>query len=131
MGPAKAARLAQAGAYERRSQQALDSMTPSNIAPQQNGLNTASIAHGAVAAAGHSPTGVAYHMARIFGGKLKMSPQVQQKIAQYMTDPTMTQQGINLLQKAGANNDDIRRFQSAVAASTGAEAGNELSSGSQ
>lgn len=129
VGPAKAQRLAEAAAYERRSKQALDAIAPGGIKPQDPNGNVQDAAHAVAAATYHSPTAIGYHLSRIFGGKLKMSPAVQAKVAQYLADPTMAQQGISLLRKAGAEAADIRRLQTAIAAATGAKAGEELAGG--
>lgn len=129
VGPQRAARLADAAAYERRSKQALDAIAPGGIKPQDPNGNVQDAAHAVAAATYHSPTAIGYHLSRIFGGKLKMSSAVQAKVAQYLADPKMTQQGINLLKRAGAEAADIRRLQTAISAATGAKAGEELAGG--
>lgn len=129
VGPKAAARLAEGAAYERRSQDALNQMAPNRIQPQDDSGAITHAAHGAAALTYHSPTAIGYHLSRIFGTKLKMSPAVQAKVAQYLADPSMTQQGINLLKRAGAENADIRRLQSAISVATGAKAGDELAGG--
>lgn len=129
VGARAANRLAEGAAFERRSKDALDQMAPNRIQPQDD---SGAITHGAHAAAAltyHSPTAIGYHLSRIFGTKLKMSPAVQAKVAQYLADPRMTQTGIRLLERAGAANADIRRLQTAISATTGAKAGEELAGG--
>lgn len=129
VGPHRASRLAEAAAYERRSKDALSAVTPSSITPQA-GLDATGAAHAVGAAASHSPTGAIYHVIRsVFGSKLRMSQEVQTKVAQYLTDPTMTAQGIALLKRAGAQTADILRLQTAIAAATGAKVGDAISGG--
>jgi hypothetical protein len=65
----------------------------------------------------HSPAGTMFHLARaipeVFG---KLSPKVQETIGRYLSDPTMAQQGINLLKKAGANQRDLRNLATSIGA---------------
>lgn len=81
-------------------------------------------AGGALAA--HSPTTVVYHAAKAIPSFAKMAPAVQNKVAQYLLNPNMTQQGINLLRKAGAKDADIRKLAVALSAQTGLNAGADL-----
>lgn len=55
-----------------------------------------------------------------------MSPAVESKVAQYLTDPKMTQQGINLLVKAGASQQAIRNLALHAAASSGVLTGSAV-----
>lgn len=129
VGPQKAARLAEAAAYERKSAEALNQIAPGGIKPQPDGGDVQHAAHAVAAATYHSPTAIGYHISRIFGGKVKMSAAVQAKVAQYLADPKMTQQGIALLRRAGAANEDIRRLQTAISGAVGVQAGNALAGG--
>lgn len=132
VGSRHAQRLAEAAAFERRSKDALNDLAPSSIQPNAQ-PNVIDAGHAVAGLAAHSPTTTAYHGSRlfnhIFGSKVKMSQAVQERAAQYLTDPNMTQQGIALLRRAGAEMADIRRFQTAVSAATGAQAGNVFGSG--
>jgi hypothetical protein len=60
-----------------------------------------------------------YHGAKAIAG-LGMSPKVQDKVAQYLADPKMVQQGINLLRRAGADNATLRQLTMQAATSTAA-----------
>lgn len=129
VGAQRAGRLAEAAAYERKSAEALNQLAPGGIKPQPEGGDVQHAAHAVAAATYHSPTAIGYHISRIFGGKVKMSAAVQAKVAQYLADPKMTQQGIALLRRAGAANEDIRRLQTAISGAAGAQAGDALSGG--
>lgn len=59
-----------------------------------------------------------YHGAKALAG-LGMSPQVQNTVARYLADPSMTRQGIKLLEKAGADNAMLRRLALSAAQSAG------------
>lgn len=125
VGPKRAAELAEAGAFERKSREALNEVAPGQITPQSPSANVADAAHGLAAVTYHSPAASAYHGSRIwqriFGDSVKVPPAVQRQVAAYMLDPRKTAQGIALLKKAGAKADDIRRFQTAVSAATADE----------
>lgn len=130
LGAQTARQLQEAGHHEAYSAQALDAIAPGTLRPatEENLLGHAGQA--AAAATAHSPTWIGYHLTKLFGGgKLKMSAAVQTKIAQYLSDPNMTQQGINLLRKAGASNADMARLATAIAGSTGVSAGEAVAGG--
>lgn len=63
-----------------------------------------------------------YHGYKAIQG-LGMSEAVQAKVAQYLSDPKMTQQGIALLQKAGMTNSQLRQMALTAAANVGAIGG--------
>lgn len=71
-----------------------------------------------------------YHGAKAIAG-LGMSPQVQEKVAQYLADPEMTTQGINLLRKAGATNAQLRQLALHAAQSVGAVGGQSAASATE
>lgn len=71
------------------------------------------------AAASHSPSGLLFHLSRIIPDFNKQTPAVQKQISRYLTDPKMTQQGINLLRRAGAKDADIRKLAVALSANAG------------
>lgn len=127
LGSGAASRLQTVGRTEAGGARALGNVV-SGGAPRAETTesNVMHAAHAAAAVTYHSPTAIGYHVSRIFGGKLKLSPLVQQKVAQYLADPKMTQQGINLLRRAGASNEDLRRLATSIAASTGAAVGNTV-----
>lgn len=59
-----------------------------------------------------------YHGAKALTG-LGMPLKVQETVARYLSDPKMTQQGINLLRKAGATNAQIRQLTLDAAVASG------------
>lgn len=74
-----------------------------------------------VAMSSHGPY-MAYHGSKILAS-LRMSPAVQKTVAQYLSDPKMVQQGINLLRKAGADNAQLRQLAMEAATRAGAVTG--------
>lgn len=129
LGPQVSASLRAAGAAETTAADRLSTIAPGAPNPTTK-PSLQQAAQAGAAAIGHSPAGIAFHITRAIPGLSKsMSPAVQMKVAQYLLDPTMTQQGINLLRKAGATNADIRRLALAISANVGANSGEALSGG--
>jgi hypothetical protein len=126
LGGTATQQLAEAGATEAKGANALDTIAPGAPRPGQEESGIQHAAHVAAAATYHSPTAIGYHLSRLFGGKLKLSEAVQRKVAQYLADPKMTQQGINLLRKAGATNADLRTLATAISGATGATIANTV-----
>lgn len=127
LGPRTAARLQAAGKTEATAADRLNTIAPGapNPTAQPSGQQAA---QAGAAALSHSPAGIAFHLTRAIPGLNKsMSAAVQKKVAQYLLDPNMTQQGINLLRKAGAKNADIRRLALSISANVGANTGEALS----
>lgn len=77
------------------------------------------------AAATHGIGWKAYHVLKLISGQ-GMSDKVAGKVAQYLTDPKMAQQGINLLVKAGASQQAIRNLALHAAASSGVLTGSAV-----
>jgi hypothetical protein len=71
-----------------------------------------------------------YHGAKVLAG-LGMSPAVQEKVAQYLADPKMTQQGINLLRRAGATNEQLRQMALQASQSVGGVVGQSAASATE
>lgn len=123
LGPRAARRLQAAGQSESTAADRLNTISPGapNPTAQPSGQQAA---QAGAAALSHSPAGIAFHLTRAIPGLNKsMSAAVQKKVAQYLLDPNMTQQGINLLRKAGAKNADIRRLALSISANVGANTG--------
>lgn len=129
LGRAPAARLQLAGTAEKTAAERLNTIAPGAPAPAALASGQQAAQAGA-AALSHSPAGMMFHLTRAIPGLSKtMSPAVQQKVAQYLLDPSMTQQGINLLRRAGAKNTDLRRLTLAIAANAGANSGEAMTGG--
>lgn len=63
----------------------------------------------AVASPHGSPFWKAFHLGRLLNGT-RMSPAVQERVADYLSNPRLVRQGINLLRRAGASDDELRRL---------------------
>lgn len=111
-----------------------------NLAPYANktsaedqGAKDAQVAlRGLAAFASHGVYQI-YHGYKAIQG-LGMSPKVQALVAQYLSDPKMVRQGIEVLQKAGMTNAALRQMTLDVAhhvGVAGAGAENSISEGSQ
>lgn len=123
LGPAAAAKIGKAGNKEARGADRLNTISPGAPTPTAPPSVTQG-AQGAAAALSHSIPGMVLHMTKAIPGLTKsMSAAVQNKVAQYLLDPNMTQQGINLLRRAGAKNADIRRLALSISANVGANTG--------
>lgn len=118
-------RLAAAGDMEAKGADSLRNISGGGPGATNSNMDASHAAHALGAAAGHSPTGILSHVIRALSGQ-KVPPAVQRKIAQYLADPSMTQQGVNLLRRAGLKNEEIGRLAQRIAASTGANASAEL-----
>lgn len=122
-GPDRAAALQRLGDAETRSATALTPRAPSPDAEK----NTAKdVAQAFAAVATHGWGWKAYHVAQFVTGK-SMSPAVQEKVAEYLSNPRMVQQGINIMQKAGATTTQLRRMALAGAAASGIGSGDAAS----
>lgn len=112
--PGQAQQVGAAGQATSDAQKALNNIAPSRIAPEQEGSGVqAGQAAGALMS--HSPAGTLFHLTRAMPELMgKLSPKVQETISRYLTDPTMAQQGINLLKKAGAKQQDLRNLATAI-----------------
>lgn len=89
------------------------------VAPEAEGFSGKQVAQTVGAAASHSPAGVLFHAARAIPSMSKLPPAVQQQVARYLTNPDMTQQGINLLRRAGATDAQLRKLSVALSANAG------------
>lgn len=125
LGPQAAAKLRATGEAEATGAERLNTIAPGAPNPGEQPSGRQAVQAGA-AAMSHSPAGLMFHLARAVPSFSKLSPAVQGKIAEYLLNPRMTQQGINLLRKAGADNAAIRRLALAISANTGANSGEAL-----
>jgi len=123
-GPADA--LRRMGAAETSAARAV---APYNRAPAPEDDKAAlkDVGQAAMAVASHGLGWKAYHAAKVFAG-LAMPANVQEKVAQYLSDPKMAQQGINLLAKAGASAQYLRQIALTAAAASGILSGGAASS---
>lgn len=123
--PSTAARLKDMGEAEANSAAAL---TPHSGAPtaDKNTNDLRSTAQLFAAVATHGLGWKAYHLAQFVTGS-HMSPAVQDKVAQYLSDPKMVPQGINILRKSGVTEQQLRALAMAGAASAGASVGDAAS----
>lgn len=95
-------------------------------APEGNDTTLKDAAQVAAAVATHGIGWKAYHAAKVFAG-LDMPQAVQTKVAQYLSDPKMAQQGINLLSKAGASAQRLREITLSAAGASGILSGDAAS----
>lgn len=115
-------RLGESESAAAENMNALSRRTPPS-ADAQDGADAAIALRGLAAAASHGPY-MAFHGSKFIGAlRLRMSPQVQETVAKYLSDPKLTQQGINLLKKAGATNAQLRQLALSAATGSGALAG--------
>lgn len=108
--------LQRMGAAETRSAQALSSVTGG--APKTDDSGMGDIAQVGMALASHGWGWKLIHAVKA-GVGLEMPQAVQDKVAQYLTDPKMVRQGLNLLAKAGATSQQLRRASLTAAAAAG------------
>lgn len=119
-------RLQDAAAAENRGAASLDNIS-GDVKPVDTGIKGSQVAQAGAAAVSHSPAGLLFHLSRVIPGLNKtLSPAVQRQVARYLADPSMTQQGINLLRRAGAKDADLRKLATALAANTGANTADTL-----
>lgn len=90
------------------------------VKPAESGIKGAQVAQAVGAAASHSPAGILFHLSRVIPGLSKtLPPAVQSQVARYLANPAMTQQGINLLRRAGATDAQLRKLSVALSANAG------------
>jgi hypothetical protein len=112
-------RVQAAADAENRGATALDTIRGS-VNPVETGVKGAQVAQAVGAAGAHSPTGMLFHLSRVIPSFSKtLSPAVQRQVARYLADPSMTQQGINLLRRAGATDTELRKLAVALSANAG------------
>lgn len=107
-----------AAAHESRGAAALDNIS-GNVKPDAESFSGRQVAQTVGAAASHSTSGILFHAARAIPSFSKLSQPVQQQVARYLANPNMTQQGINLLRRAGANEAQLKKFAVALSANAG------------
>lgn len=111
---------------ENKGATALDNIS-GGVKPVDSGIKGAQVAQAVAAGASHSPAGLLFHLSRVIPGLNKtMSPAVQKQVARYLADPSMTQQGINLLRRAGTSDAQLRQLAVGLSAATGANTANTL-----
>lgn len=103
---------------ENRGATALSNIS-GRVSPEPEGFSGKQAAQTVGAVASHSPAGVLFHAARAIPSFSKLPDAVQRQVARYLTNPSMTQQGINLLRRAGATDVQMRKFSVALAATAG------------
>lgn len=128
LGAKTAVRLKAAGSKLATGTERLNTIAPGVPNPPAD-FSGRQLAQGAAAAVGHSPAGIMFHLSRALPNLSRLSPAVQKTIAKYLTDPKMTRQGIALLRRAGASNDDLRRLTASISGITGAHVGEAASGG--
>lgn len=116
--------LQQMGVRETAAADALSAVTPRTPAPESAGDAAAiqTAIHGLAAVASHGVWFKALHAAKVLTGT-GMSDAVATKVAQYLSDPAMTSQGIALLRRAGVDNTALRNLSLNAAASAGVLSG--------
>lgn len=119
VGQTNFAKTQAAATAETKGNDALNAIT-GRVNPDEESFSGRQAAQTVAAAASHSPAGLMFHAARAIPSFTKQSPAVQQQIVKYLANPNMTQQGINLLRKAGARDEEIRKFAVSLSAATGA-----------
>lgn len=110
--------IQEAAAAESRGATALGNMT-GRVPAEAEGFSGKQAAQAVGAVASHSPSGVLFHAARAIPSFTKLPEAVQRQVARYLSDPSMTQQGINLLRRAGATDAQMRKFAVALSANAG------------
>lgn len=110
--------MQRAGAAEAKGAASLQNIS-GNIPADQSGVSASQAAQAIGSAASHSPTGLIYHASKLIPSFKAQAPAVQKQIARYLADPSMTQQGINLLRKAGARDQEIRKLATALSVNAG------------
>lgn len=118
-------RIQEAANAEQQGARNLKAMS-GNIAPDEGSSAAKHIGQATGAVAAHSPTTMVYHLSKAIPTFKKLSPAVQTQISRYLLNPQMTQQGINLLRRAGAKDAEIRNLAVALSASAGLNTGNAL-----
>lgn len=128
--PGVATRASALGRAEQNASKSLRGSTPASIQPD-DGADPQTLLHSIAAATYHSPTVISYHAAKAINALsgMKMSPATRQTLIRYVTDPTMTQQAVNIMRRAGQTDADIRRFATGLAASIGSQAGATVTRG--
>lgn len=103
---------------EARGSRSLSNLS-GRVNPADEGLSGKQVAQAAGGVVSHSPAAIIYHAARVVPSFGKLPDAVQRQVARYLTTPSMTQQGINLLRRAGAKDDEIRKLAVALSANAG------------
>lgn len=119
VGEQKFGTVQRAAQAESKGAEAMRNIT-GRVGPEETPFSGREAAQTVAAAASHSPAGLMFHAARAIPSFAKLPGAVQKQIVRYLADPAMTQQGINLLRKAGAREQEIRRLAVALSASAGA-----------
>lgn len=119
IGQTRFAPIQRAAAAESQSAENLRNIS-GRVQPEDEAFSGKQAAQAVGAAASHSPSGMLFHLSRVMPSFTKLSQPVQTQIARYLLNPQMTQQGINLLRRAGAKDDQIRKLAVALSTSAGA-----------
>lgn len=125
-GASDAAALRRLGVAESASASAMSPYSRA-ASPEDDKAALKDVGQVAAAVASHGLGWKAYHAAKVFAG-LDMPANVQAKVAEYLSNPKMAQQGINLLAKAGASNQRLRQLALTAAVSGGILSGDAASS---
>ena len=113
--------LKRMGEAETRSAKAIGSVTGGAPKTDDKGA-IGDVAQVGMALASHGLGWKLIHAAKAVTG-LEMPAAVQEKVAQYLTDPNMVRQGINLISKAGASASQLRSLALTAAAASGTSGG--------
>lgn len=117
--------IQRAASAESKGADALQNIS-GRVPAEQGGISGSQVAQAVASGAAHSPTGFLYHVSRAIPSFGKQSPAVQKQIVKYLADPSMTQQGINLLRKAGARDQEIKKLAVALSANAGLNAADTM-----
>jgi hypothetical protein len=126
-GPDVAASWQRVGAAEFGAADALHSSQVGAPAAEPTGLQMKDLAQVGAALASHGVTWKAYQAANaLAGSKVKMSPEVQAKVAEYLTKPDMAPAAFNLMRKAGVETSAMRQMVISAAAASGILSGDAV-----
>lgn len=107
------------GTAERRAAENVEAITPSYIKPAA-GIGAAQLGHAAVAAAKAGSAWAPYHVLRAIPG-IKAHDATLRLAARYLTDPTMARQGVALLRRSGATDEQLAALMAAVGGKVAAD----------
>lgn len=125
-GADNAAKLQAMGQAHANAAAALTPLSGAPAAQGDSGATVGDVAQLFGAAATHGLSWKAYHVAQFLSGN-HMSEAVQAKVADYLSNPNMVTQGVNIMRKAGATEDQLRTMAGAAASAAGIGTGDAVS----
>lgn len=125
IGPARFQNIQDAAHHEAYGADALNNIT-GRVGAEEGGISGRHVAQTVAAAASHSPAGLLYHISRAIPSFSKLPQAVQTQVGRYLADPNMTQQGINLLRRAGAKDAELRKLSVALSVNAGLNAADSM-----